>query len=207
MVNGSSFICHPISSMLSVCAPANAQQEAEMKQQEALKESSNARSRLWTANPKTVSEAFGLADGGKFATSAAADPTGQWIVITDNFGRITLLASDTLEILRVLKGYRDAQCCWMLVHDATTAAGGVGYGMYLVILAPSRAQVEVWRAPMGPRVMVMPVEAPSRARLISTCSAGVVQGADSTLTSDCSLLLSSAAGGGLLPLNARRHLQ
>jgi hypothetical protein len=95
----------------------------------------------------------------------------------------------------VWKGYREAQCGWMLVHDSTTGEGGVGYGMYVVILAPSRSQVEVWRAPLGPRVMVVPLDDPSRTRLVSTCSAGVVQGADCAITSDCCLLQSSESGG------------
>ena len=93
------------------------------------------------------------------------------------------------QVLRVWKGYRSAQLGWILTQDTVAHSEGasqlsIGVGLYLVILAPSRERVEVWRARLGPRVLVVPLpNAGKQARLVTTCTAGVVAGADQPLSS------------------------
>ncbi len=91
------------------------------------------------------------------------------------------------QVLRVWKGYRSAQLGWILTADALSG-DALGNGLYLVIFSPARAQVEVWRARFGPRVSVLSVSDPSNARLVTTCSAGVIGGPDLPLQSQCFLV-------------------
>ena len=111
------------------------------------------------------------------------------------------------------KGYRGAQLGWILTPDAvstavpdtsvdgwgvsvSTASPAIGVGLYLVIFAPARERVEVWRARFGPRVRVVPVANPASVRLVSTCSAGVTAGADLPVQSRCFLLTAAVASDG-----------
>lgn len=41
------------------------------------------------------------------------DPTGKLAVMNDTFGRILLIDIINNIILRIWKGYRDAQCVWL----------------------------------------------------------------------------------------------
>ena len=128
-------------------------------------------------------------------SQALIDPTGRLVATTDGYGRVLLLSADTLQVLRVWKGYRDAQIGWILTQDAYSSIGSVGMGLYLAIFSPARAQVEVWRTVNGPRVSVLHVNDPHHARLVSTCSAGVIEGATSVLASECSLLTMNQKNG------------
>ena len=125
------------------------------------------------------------------ARQVIADPSNQFVASADNFGRIMLLRQSNLQVLRMWKGYRDAQIGWVLapdrwphqVHrsacllaclparlDAAAHkplrfvcvcaqwmgaaaphrdATGVGFGLFLVLLAPHRHVIEVWRMIRG----------------------------------------------------------
>ena len=54
-----------------------------------------------------------------------------------------LLEARTLVVLRLWKGYRDAQVGW---------CGGGGGGLALAIYAPRRGLLELWRVPLGARL-------------------------------------------------------
>ena len=83
-------------------------------------------------------------------------------VAVDGFGRVSLVDTRACVIVRMWKGYRDAQCGWMVVreraeeHKKAEERGGRGEErrvlLYLVIHAPKRGLVEVWRMRHGARV-------------------------------------------------------
>ena len=79
----------------------------------------------------------------------------RWLAATDTFGRVLLLEPKTLVCARLFKGYRDAQCAWT---NAAAAAceGSSSLGPetpLLVIYAPRRGLLEIWRVPAGGRVL------------------------------------------------------
>ncbi len=95
-----------------------------------------------------------LADSPRSFLTLALEPRRRWLAVTDSLGRVALLEPKSLVLLRLWKGYRDAQCGWT---DAAAAncvceAGGCTTASLLVIYAPRRGLIEVWRAPSGGRV-------------------------------------------------------
>jgi hypothetical protein len=132
-------------------------------------------------------------DGRRFITRVSVDPTGRLSACADGFGRILLIDTKTQQVLRMFKGYRDAQVGWLHApeygaeggqhdpHGRTVPIGpleqlplqpmgGTSYGLYLVLYSPRRGMVEVYRMRRGPRVMVTPVG--DAARLVTTYCTG-----------------------------------
>ncbi|GBG27482.1 Rab3 GTPase-activating protein non-catalytic subunit [Hondaea fermentalgiana] len=98
------------------------------------------------------------------------DPSQRYAVTVDALGRVVLLDTCGLRLLRIWKGYRDAQTAWLTCPESWTdqeddtcneasaregepsvdcgAEGGdERNGQYLVILAPWRETVQIWRVP------------------------------------------------------------
>jgi hypothetical protein len=74
--------------------------------------------------------------------SVFAEPCRRWVAASDSLGRVLLLEARTLVVLRIWKGYRDAQCGWVVDQDGSA---------HMVIYAPRRGLLELWEAPAGPR--------------------------------------------------------
>eukprot|EP00053_Salpingoeca_punica_P016304 m.153284 g.153284 ORF g.153284 m.153284 type:complete len:1506 (-) comp16937_c3_seq1:961-5478(-) len=114
-------------------------------------------------------------DPRRAAQSVSVDPTGQMAVVCDGFGRVLLMEVSTCTVVRIWKGYRDAQCGW--VHSVAEddepdtplsplAGGRVSSeptpqhhrspagrsSVFLVIFAPRRGLLEVWSTRLGSRV-------------------------------------------------------
>ncbi|KAL3508767.1 hypothetical protein ACH5RR_028168 [Cinchona calisaya] len=92
-------------------------------------------------------------------------PSGTLAAITDSLGRILLLDTQALLVVRLWKGYRDASCLFveMLVknNSATTRSSGYEYEksdycLCLAIHAPRKGIVEVWQMRTGPRLLTIP---------------------------------------------------
>lgn len=71
----------------------------------------------------------------------------RWLLAPDLLGRVLLLEPKSLVCLRVFKGYRDAQCGWIVPAGTESHACS-----HLVLYAPRRGLLEVWQAPCGGRV-------------------------------------------------------
>lgn len=78
----------------------------------------------------------------------ALSPTGRLAAVTDTLGRVLLVDTSRMLIIRMWKGYRNAQCGWMQGSEGSRRPPG----LYLVIYSAQRGIVEVWRARYGPRV-------------------------------------------------------
>ena len=74
--------------------------------------------------------------------SVLLDPCLNFAALTDKFGRVSLLDLDQFVIVRMWKGYREAQCDWIRRPDSHSS---------LVIYAPYRGLLEIWD-PFGSRI-------------------------------------------------------
>ncbi|KJE95899.1 hypothetical protein CAOG_06293 [Capsaspora owczarzaki ATCC 30864] len=101
-----------------------------------------------------------ISDPRRRIASIQLDPSGTLAVTTDGFGRVMLLDVADATIVRMWKGYRDAQCGWIevdefiadeeLVHGQQQRAAC--RASFLCIYAPRRGLLEVWAMRYGPRV-------------------------------------------------------
>ncbi|CAI9088809.1 OLC1v1023246C1 [Oldenlandia corymbosa var. corymbosa] len=92
-------------------------------------------------------------------------PSGTLAAITDSLGRILLLDTQALIVVRLWKGYRDASCLFveMLVKKNSSATRFSSYAyeksdycLCLVIHAPRKEIVEVWQMRTGPLLLTIP---------------------------------------------------
>lgn len=102
----------------------------------------------------------------------ALSPSGAMAAITDSLGRILLVDTQALVAIRLWKGYRDAQCCFLEVpaEGASTSSKQPYQGghskhdliLCLAIHAPRREVVEVWKLRDGPRLSIVKCESGCR---------------------------------------------
>lgn len=88
-------------------------------------------------------------------------PSGTLAAITDSLGRILLLDTQALVVVRLWKGYRDASCLFMemLVNkDIASSSSSYSeplksnYCLCLAIHAPRKGIIEIWQMRTGPRL-------------------------------------------------------
>ncbi|KAL9297984.1 hypothetical protein ACSQ67_023880 [Phaseolus vulgaris] len=88
-------------------------------------------------------------------------PSGTLAAITDSLGRILLLDTQALVVVRLWKGYRDASCLFMemLVNkDIGSSSSSYSepsksdYSLCLAIHAPRKGIIEIWQMRTGPRL-------------------------------------------------------
>lgn len=91
-------------------------------------------------------------------------PSGTLAAITDSLGRILLLDTQALVVVRLWKGYRDASCFFMemLVNRDRSRSNSSSYEptksdycLCLAIHAPRKGIVEVWQMRTGPRLLTI----------------------------------------------------
>ncbi|ETV71215.1 hypothetical protein, variant 2 [Aphanomyces astaci] len=105
--------------------------------------------------------ALGLPDSHRRrARDLNVSPNGKLALVPDTLGRILLIDTTSMLLIRLWKGYRDAQCGWMTHND----------GLYMVFYSGRRGLVEMWRARHGPRVLCLPLGAHAKLKLY-TCMA------------------------------------
>eukprot|EP00939_MAST-03C_sp_MAST-3C-sp1_P004287 g4287.t1 len=154
-----------------------------------------------------------LRDSSRRVESVSMDPSGTVCVTTDNLGRVLLLDAETLRVLRMWKGYRDAQCGWMHYHqrsdyEASSPAlsrppswdSTATDGLYVVLYTANRRVLEIWRARCGPRVDAVTV--PGGCRLF-TLPFPVIENMDDrnvarSYRARCMLLRPSACASGVV---------
>eukprot|EP00698_Gefionella_okellyi_P013395 TRINITY_DN3663_c0_g2_i2.p1 TRINITY_DN3663_c0_g2~~TRINITY_DN3663_c0_g2_i2.p1 ORF type:complete len:1182 (+),score=188.42 TRINITY_DN3663_c0_g2_i2:74-3619(+) len=99
-----------------------------------------------------------IRDPGRVTTSIELDPTGKYAATTDTFGRVMLINVEMFCILRMWKGYRDAQVCFVQNVASHTHPGGRAstphFATLIAIYAPRRGLLEVWRLDRRERVAV-----------------------------------------------------
>ncbi|GAB2215864.1 hypothetical protein Droror1_Dr00020269 [Drosera rotundifolia] len=105
-----------------------------------------------------------LKDSARKGEKLTLTPSGTLAAITDSLGRILLLDTQALVVVRLWKGYRDANCLFMemlvkkesVPSTSTYLENGKGdYCLCLVIHAPRKGIVEVWQMRTGPRLLAI----------------------------------------------------
>ncbi|KAJ8616497.1 hypothetical protein MRB53_035869 [Persea americana] len=91
-------------------------------------------------------------------------PSGTLAAVTDSLGRILLLDTRALVVVRLWKGYRDACCLFMEMLVGTNGSSSSSsyyeqsksdYCLCLAIHAPRKGIVEVWKMRTGPRLVTI----------------------------------------------------
>ncbi|XP_008789377.2 rab3 GTPase-activating protein non-catalytic subunit [Phoenix dactylifera] len=90
-------------------------------------------------------------------------PGGTLAAITDSLGRILLLDTKALVVVRLWKGYRDACCLFMEMLVSRDKASSSTYHEHtkndyclcLAIHAPRKGIIEIWKMRTGPRVLAI----------------------------------------------------
>jgi hypothetical protein len=88
----------------------------------------------------SVAMRCGVFDEPRRIYRVALSATGHLAATCDSLGRVALLDAQNLLMVKLWKGYRDAQLAWLL-----SSGGGERRQQYLLIHAPRRSQVELWR--------------------------------------------------------------
>ncbi|XP_059221140.1 rab3 GTPase-activating protein non-catalytic subunit isoform X1 [Stomoxys calcitrans] len=86
-------------------------------------------------------------------------PNGRLAVVIDNLDRVLLVDTQRCEIIRVWKGYREAQCAFVPVKEKTLkgVATSRRKTLFLVIYAPRLGCLEIWPLQHGPKVAAFTV--------------------------------------------------
>lgn len=82
-----------------------------------------------------ISIKYELRDHPRDVKSIQLDITGQYAVTADSLGRVMIVDVRSMIIMKMLKGYREAQCSWLYVPKGR---------QYLVIYVPRRGLLELW---------------------------------------------------------------
>ena len=151
---------------------------------------------------------YSLEDPRRRLRALYPSPKQNKVAMTDDFGRVLLFDKATSTISRVWKGYRDAQCGWIVAVEATDPANGLETPstrargpasrsasaetsatprecMFLAILAPKRQLLEIWTAALGTRVAAFNVADNS---VLVTLRDGLQSHMGGGLPADCYLM-------------------
>ncbi|XP_042225418.1 rab3 GTPase-activating protein non-catalytic subunit-like isoform X1 [Homarus americanus] len=107
---------------------------------------------------------WSIPDKKRIGVSVSVSLGRRLAVVTDDFGRVTLIDVHRCVGLRMWKGYREANCGWLEVEGEW--GGTKRLVAFLLIYAPRRGLLEVWTPQQGPRVAAFNV--PKQSRLIYT---------------------------------------
>ncbi|EDW64165.1 rab3 GTPase-activating protein non-catalytic subunit [Drosophila virilis] len=95
-----------------------------------------------------------LYDGKRDGLTLALAPGSKLAAVTDNLDRVMLVDTQQAIILRVWKGYRDAQCAFMPIKERSVRGIKTHKrkALFLVIYAPRLGCLDIWALQNGPKV-------------------------------------------------------
>ncbi|XP_013187310.1 rab3 GTPase-activating protein non-catalytic subunit [Amyelois transitella] len=103
---------------------------------------------------------YGLYDSQRQGTSVVVSPDRRLAAITDNFGRIAVLDVKKGYLIRLFKGYRDAQCGFVQLFDVENnkpqvcVAMDIKRAIFLIIYNPKKGLIDIRLMQSGTRVGV-----------------------------------------------------
>lgn len=111
-------------------------------------------------NPTTLQLAepmgcrFGLSDIRRTAVNIILSPDHKLAAVSDVLGRVLLIDTHRGVVLRMFKGYREAQCSFMQVPDERKSKNKVVdcVALFLVIYSAKKGTVEIFSVQQGSRV-------------------------------------------------------
>ena len=101
--------------------------------------------------PVRILESLGLYDQHREGLSILFSRDKSLAVVTDDFGRVSLLDTLNWLVIRKWKGYRDAQCSFLTIPEDVKSLS-CKKSQCLVIYAPKRGLLEIWRLQLGSRL-------------------------------------------------------
>ncbi|XP_053212527.1 rab3 GTPase-activating protein non-catalytic subunit-like [Panonychus citri] len=101
--------------------------------------------------PLDFSSNLELYDQYRIGVKICISPTREMAAVCDEFGRVCLVNLSDGLVIRMWKGYRDAQCGWIESYENPDDYKSRKI-TFLCIYAPKRGLLEVWRCQHGPRV-------------------------------------------------------
>jgi len=155
---------------------------------------------------------YGLPDKRRQAESIVLSPDGSLAACTDDFGRILIISNESGLIVRMLKGYREAQCGWIIVDDRSDEHANVVNNenkirqtLFLVIYAPRRGILEIWLAEQGNRVGAFNVGKDCRLLYNSHGTLGSRAGSNGMLSNQSLTCYLIEGNGNLSSINVPFH--
>lgn len=106
---------------------------------------------------ETLYKKYELIDYQRLGCNIYAAPSNyQLAAVTDSLGRVILIETRTGLMVRMWKGYREAQCGFVEVAEARSnkeqSSDSRRSGLFLIIYAPRKAILEIWCLQRGPKV-------------------------------------------------------
>ncbi|XP_034098251.1 rab3 GTPase-activating protein regulatory subunit [Drosophila albomicans] len=100
-----------------------------------------------------------LYDGKRDGLSMIIAPGAKLAAVTDNLDRVMLVDTQQAIILRVWKGYRDAQCAFVPIKERSVRGIKSHHrkALFLVIYAPRLGCLDIWALQNGPKVAAFTV--------------------------------------------------
>ncbi|XP_034471990.1 rab3 GTPase-activating protein regulatory subunit [Drosophila innubila] len=100
-----------------------------------------------------------LYDGKRDGLNLIIAPGGKLAAVTDNLDRVMLVDTQQAIILRVWKGYRDAQCAFVPIKERSVRGIKTNKrkALFLVIYAPRLGCLDIWALQNGPKVAAFTV--------------------------------------------------
>jgi hypothetical protein len=86
------------------------------------------------SNSNPISLNLKIEDHPREMDSITLDPSSTFALINDNLGRVVIYDLTTSTMMRIFKGYRNAQVSWMMIEET----------LLVVIYAPKKGFIEFW---------------------------------------------------------------
>ncbi|CAK1540482.1 unnamed protein product [Leptosia nina] len=102
----------------------------------------------------------GISDPLRCGTSVIVSPDRRLAAITDNLGRVSVLDVNKGYLIRLFKGYRDAQCAFIQLFDSDTKKPQISLvkdikrAIFLIIYNPKKGLIDIRLMQRGNRVAV-----------------------------------------------------
>lgn len=145
---------------------------------------------------------YGFYDDNRTGNRIWISPSNRLAAIADNLGRVVLVDCRQNIIVRMWKGYRDAQCSFMKVDEKlskTSTQAKRRHAIFLAIYSPKRSTVDIWNVERGKKLAVFP--AGQNGQLIQQNSYSTVSSVPSTSNSSVVLKPTYHSSTGTFFLN------
>lgn len=103
---------------------------------------------------------YGYYDDHRTGSRVWLSPLNHLAVVADSLGRVILFDCVQDVIVRIWKGYRDAQCSFMKVDEKLSRSASNArrrHVFFLAIYSPKRSTVDIWNVERGKKLAALPV--------------------------------------------------
>lgn len=145
---------------------------------------------------------YGFYDDHRTGQRIWLSPYNRLAAIADNLGRIILVDCMHNVIIRVWKGYRDAQCSFMKIDEKLSKNSSQQkrrHALFIAIYSPKRSTVDIWNVERGKKLAAFP--AGPNGQLIQQNSYATVSSAASSSSTSLVLKPSYHSSTGAYFLN------